>query len=98
MSLSASAPPGQTPNLVVGIFVAPAIFDFFVTAITLGRAVQLWRDGLRSSWLQFFVREGMIYFIVLTTLNIGKRIHWYIQLKIDAYIGLSLLPSTANMG
>lgn len=72
-----SAPPGQTPNLNMGLFIAPAIFDFFVTAITLGRAVQLWREGLRSSWLQFFVREGLIYFIVLTGLNIGELIYFH---------------------
>lgn len=56
----------------MGLFIAPAMFDFLVTFVTLAKAIQLWHEGLRSSWLQLFVREGLIYFIVLTTLNIGK--------------------------
>lgn len=70
--LPASGPRGHTTNLNTGIFIAPVIFDFFVTVLTLLEAARLRREGFRSNLAHIFVREGLIYFVVLTTLNIGK--------------------------
>lgn len=69
---TATAPPGARGKLNVGVFLAPVIFDFSISALTFFQAVRLWCGGYRATWLQFFVREGAVYFIVVTFLNLGE--------------------------
>lgn len=58
----------------MGVFVAPFIFDLILTVITLVTAFQLWRAWLRPSWLHLFLKEGLMYFVVLTALNCRKHL------------------------
>lgn len=71
--MSCEADSGKTQNIVTGFFVAPVIFDFFVTTLTVVKAVQIQRNfGTRSGLVKIFVQEGLVYFLIITTCNLSK--------------------------
>ncbi|PVG04236.1 hypothetical protein CPB86DRAFT_209597 [Serendipita vermifera] len=85
--------PTTNPRIMAMVMVAPTIYELFLTVLTTMRTFQ-YRSILGNSSvspvLQILIRDGVIYFIMSTTIAVANILSWYFLPISHAFIFLYL--------
>ncbi|KAF5373035.1 hypothetical protein D9758_001647 [Tetrapyrgos nigripes] len=66
---TATDEPGR--HVVTGFWIAPVVFDLICTFLTMYKAVSMERHhGVKSHIVRVFLREGLLYFLAVATVNV----------------------------
>lgn len=53
------------------------VFDSLVFLLSAVKVAQLWIQGARSSILKIILRDGLLYYLLCTSLQIGNLVYFY---------------------
>ncbi|EIM79317.1 uncharacterized protein STEHIDRAFT_126547 [Stereum hirsutum FP-91666 SS1] len=63
-------PSAAGPKFIIAFYASPMAVDFTLTALTLWRGLRVKRHGSASGLMNVFIKDGLFYFVAISSLNL----------------------------